>query len=163
MIKKLLISLGLAALLVSHQIYAKTKSVADSVIKQEDSGIDITHVWARQSNSTPNSAIYMSIKNNSSEDVELIGVSAPSVANRTEIHQTVQEAGGIMKMVHINQLTIPAGREVEMKPHGLHVMLMGLKKNLEVGNKFTISLFFKNHAPHNIEVIVSDNKISGTK
>ena len=41
--------------------------------------------------------------------------------------------GNVMKMRAIPSLELPAGKSVDLKPGGYHVMLMDLKKELKVG------------------------------
>lgn len=67
---------------------------------------------------------------------KLIGASS-GVAGVTEIHEMAMD-GNVMSMRAIPHLDLPAGRAVELKPGGYHVMLMDLKRPLAVGEKITI-------------------------
>jgi copper(I)-binding protein len=49
----------------------------------------------------------------------------------------------IMKMRAIPRLDLPAGKAVELKPGGYHVMLMDLKQPLKKGEAVPISLRFE--------------------
>ena len=52
--------------------------------------------------------------------------------------------GNIMKMKKINDgIEIPPGKEVILKPGGLHIMFKNLNKNLVVGEKEKAILKFK--------------------
>jgi len=68
----------------------------------------------------------------------LLGASSP-VAGVVEIHEMTME-GNVMKMRPVPVLELPAGRLVEMKPGGYHVMMMELKRPLAVGEKVRIDL-----------------------
>ena len=68
----------------------------------------------------------------------LLGASSP-VAGVVEIHEMKMD-GNVMKMRPVTVLELPAGRVVEMKPGGYHVMLMELKRPLAVGEKVRIDL-----------------------
>ncbi|MFM8870788.1 MAG: copper chaperone PCu(A)C [Actinomycetota bacterium] len=57
-----------------------------------------------------------------------------------------------MTMREVDEIALPAGVAVELKPGGYHVMLMGLKTPLEVGTEIKITLTFKNAG--DIEVTV---------
>lgn len=57
-----------------------------------------------------------------------------------------------MTMREVDEIALPAGAAVELKPGGYHVMLMGLKAPLEVGTEIKITLTFKNAG--DIEVTV---------
>lgn len=68
----------------------------------------------------------------------VLGASSP-VAGVVEIHEMKMD-GNVMKMRPVTVLELPAGRVVEMKPGGYHVMLMELKRPLAVGEKVRIDL-----------------------
>lgn len=59
-----------------------------------------------------------------------------------EMHRTVME-GGMARMQKVSGIEIPPGATTELKPGGYHVMLIGLRRNLEEGEKFPIVLVFK--------------------
>jgi len=62
-----------------------------------------------------------------------------SVAGVVEIHEMVME-GTTMKMRAIPGLELPAGKAVELKPGGYHVMLMDLKAPLKDGESVPLTL-----------------------
>ena len=72
---------------------------------------------------------------------QLVGVSSP-VAGVGEVHEMKME-GDVMKMRALPQLDLPAGRAVELKPGGYHVMLMDLKQPLMKDTKVPLTLTFK--------------------
>lgn len=102
----------------------------------------IVDPWARASaGSAANGAIFLQIRNTGSEADWLTGVSSPA-AMMSHIHETAME-GGVMKMRPIHALEIPAGGEVTLKPHGLHIMLMKLKAPLKQGEQVMLTLQFE--------------------
>lgn len=89
----------------------------------------------------PNGAAFLQIENNGADDVLLSASSA--AAAKVEIH-TMSMDGNVMKMRALDQLELKAGQKIEMKPgSGVHIMLMGLKKPLTVGDKFPLTLNFR--------------------
>jgi len=68
----------------------------------------------------------------------LLSASSP-VAGVVEIHEMAME-GSVMKMRAVAGLDLPAGKAVELKPGGYHVMLMDLKQQLKAGETVTVSL-----------------------
>ncbi len=59
------------------------------------------------------------------------------------LHESRME-DGVMKMVHLpNGVEIPAHGSAELKPLGLHVMLMGLKQPLKAGESLPLTLVFE--------------------
>lgn len=69
---------------------------------------------------------------------KLVSASSP-VAGVVEIHEMTMD-GSTMKMRAIAALDLPAGRTVELKPGGYHVMLMDLKQQVKPGDTVTVTL-----------------------
>jgi len=87
------------------------------------------------------SAAYMQISNNSASDVRLISA-ATTVAALTQIHETTIE-NDIARMSELaDGLVIPAGETVELRPGGIHVMMMNLQSSLIEGETVTVTLTF---------------------
>jgi periplasmic copper chaperone A len=82
---------------------------------------------------------FMQLK--SPADTALVSAASP-VAKIVEIHEMKMDAG-VMKMNAIDALAIPAGKAVELKPGGYHVMLMGLAAPLKEGETVPVTLTFK--------------------
>ncbi len=74
----------------------------------------------------------------SAQGGKLVGGSSP-VAGVVEIHEMKMD-GTTMQMRAIPALELPAGKPVELKPGGYHVMLMDLKQPLKAGDTVTVSL-----------------------
>lgn len=74
----------------------------------------------------------------SKEDAALIGASSP-VADTAEMHQMILD-DNIMKMRLLPKVDLPAGKMVEFKPGGYHVMLMDLKRTLRKGDTVPVTL-----------------------
>jgi hypothetical protein len=77
----------------------------------------------------------------SPQDTRLVQASSP-VADLVELHEMAME-GSVMKMRAIAGVDVPAGKTVELKPGGLHVMLMGLKGPVKAGEKVALTLVFE--------------------
>jgi periplasmic copper chaperone A len=69
---------------------------------------------------------------------KLVGASSP-VAGVVEIHEMAME-GSTMRMRAVPALDLPAGKPVELKPGGYHVMLMDLKQPLRDGETVAVTL-----------------------
>ncbi|MFY9511014.1 MAG: copper chaperone PCu(A)C [Rubrivivax sp.] len=69
----------------------------------------------------------------------LLSVSSPA-AGVAEIHEMAMD-GSTMRMRALpDGLPLPAGKAVELKPGGYHVMLMDLKQPLKAGDNVTVTL-----------------------
>ena len=90
--------------------------------------VTVTDAWARatvQGQKATGAFMKITAKDN----VKLVGVSSP-VAGVAEIHEMKMDKD-VMKMSALpNGLELPAGKAVELKPGGYHVMLMDLKAPL---------------------------------
>ncbi|MFN3611353.1 copper chaperone PCu(A)C [Tepidimonas sp.] len=78
------------------------------------------------------------------EAMRLVAGESP-VAGVVEIHEMAMD-GDVMRMRAIPGLALPAGRPVELKPGGYHVMLMDLKRPLAGGETVPLTLVFENAA-----------------
>ena len=76
------------------------------------------------------------------EATRLVRVESP-VAGVAEVHEMKME-GDVMKMRALPGLDLPAGKAVELKPGGYHVMLMDLKAPLAKGASVPLTLVFQN-------------------
>ncbi|MCA3240095.1 MAG: copper chaperone PCu(A)C [Rubrivivax sp.] len=74
----------------------------------------------------------------SAQGGKLVAGSSP-VAGVVEIHEMKME-GTTMRMRAVPALDLPAGKAVELKPGGYHVMLMDLKQPLKTGDTVAVSL-----------------------
>ena len=75
------------------------------------------------------------------DGAKLVGASSP-VAGVTEVHEMKME-GDVMKMRAVPAIDLPAGKAVELKPGGYHVMLMDLKAPLATNTTVPLTLTFK--------------------
>ena len=87
-------------------------------------------------------AVFMLLVNEGGEPDRLVS-GETDVAEVVEIHETVME-GEVMKMQMLpDGLEVPAKGEVLLKPGGYHVMLIGIKRDLQVGDTFRLDLQFE--------------------
>ena len=85
-------------------------------------------------------AAYMTIENRSAADISLQSASA-EVAQVIELHK-IEITDGMMKMHKVQAIDITAGREVELKPGGYHLMVIGLNRELKKGDTVSLTLQF---------------------
>lgn len=124
----------LAFLLLSISGMALAESAAE--------GIAITDPYVRAvPPGQPNSASFMTVTNKDGSDHALVGGSSPA-AKVVELHTHTME-GGMMRMRQVERIDLPAGKDVTLKPGGLHVMLIGLNQNLVPGESVPLTLKFE--------------------
>jgi Uncharacterized protein conserved in bacteria len=113
--------------------------------------LTIEHPWARASVSA-NGVAYMTITNSGTEADELVAVASPVAAN-AELHTHIME-GEVMKMRPVQAIKVAVGAPAVLEPGGLHIMLLGLKAPLKEGEKFPMTLTFKNAGTVSVDVAV---------
>jgi periplasmic copper chaperone A len=88
-------------------------------------------------------------------DARLVEVRS-TLAHVAEIHEMAMD-GNVMKMRAVAGIDLPAGKLVELKPGGFHVMLLELKQQLKEGDSVPITLVVegKDKKRQTIEVTAS--------
>jgi copper(I)-binding protein len=113
--------------------------------------VTVTEPWVRGTvQGQKATGAFMQLK--SADGGVLVAAESP-VAGVVEIHEMRME-GNVMKMRAIPKLDLPAGKAVELKPGGYHVMLMELKQPLKKGDSVPLKLKFqgKDGKPQEVEV-----------
>lgn len=104
-------------------------------------------------------AAYVTLMNHGGETDRLLAISTPAAA-MAEVHVTRVD-GDIVKMEPAGSIDVPAGGTVEMKPGGLHVMMMGLKAPLKQGGTVELTLSFEKAGDVTVVVPVGSPAASG--
>ena len=81
------------------------------------------------------------MKLTSTDGARLVEARSP-VAGVVEIHEMTMD-NNVMRMRQVPLLELPAGKAVELKPGGYHVMLMDLKQAMKTGESVPITLVFE--------------------
>jgi hypothetical protein len=96
---------------------------------------------------------FMTITNNTGAAIRLASASSPA-AKMVEIHETIDD-NGVMKMRPVaGGIAIPPGKSVELKPGGMHIMLMDLTSPLVAGQEVELTLNFDKAGPVTVKVPV---------
>lgn len=88
--------------------------------------------------SIKDTAAYMTLTNSSDRPIKLVGAATPLAAH--PMLMTTTRSGGMMGMKMVPALTIPAKGKLTLRRDGDHVMLMGLKRPLKVGETVSLTL-----------------------
>jgi hypothetical protein len=120
-------ALALIAALATGTVFAQTVEVKDA--------------WARTS--VPGQkATGAFMKLTAKDGAKLVAIATPA-AGVAEVHEMKMD-GDVMKMRAVpGGLDLPAGKTVELKPGGYHVMLMDLKAALPKDSSVPMTLIFK--------------------
>jgi hypothetical protein len=115
-------------------------------------GVEVWDAWARPAAQGANGAVYFVIR---SSDADEITNASSDIAEAVEMHESMMN-GDVMEMHQLQSVRLPAGEEVIFEPGGLHIMLVGLKQELQVGDVIEITLHFQNHEAIQVNVPVKD-------
>jgi copper(I)-binding protein len=118
----LLTGLGLAVALHTAPAFAQT-TVKDPWVRGTVAQQRATGLFAQISSATGG---------------KLVSASSP-VAGVVEIHEMTM-SGDTMRMRAVAAVELPAGKTVELKPGGYHLMLMDLKQQLKPGDTVVVTL-----------------------
>lgn len=114
--------------------------------------LQVVEPWARPAPSGGNGAAYIVVKNSGANADRLLSV-ASDVAKNVELH-TMEMSGGTMQMRPVPAIEVPANGQVELKPGGFHVMLIGLNKDLKANDTFDVKLQFEKAGAVDVKVQV---------
>ncbi len=112
-------------LLLSSNVWAASIAVEDAYVRLMPPTQTVT-------------GAFMVLKNASDDDRAVVSAES-DVADKVELH-THQHENGVMKMRQVDQIEVPAGGETVLKPGGFHIMLIGLKQPLTLGQMVEIQM-----------------------
>ncbi|HSL43073.1 MAG TPA: copper chaperone PCu(A)C [Anaerolineales bacterium] len=122
-------------------------------------GIDVHDAWARPALQGENGAVYFVIENQSSETHEIIGATSDA-AEAVEMHESKMN-GDVMQMNQLESVSLGPGTEVTFEPGRLHIMLVGLKQELKIGDEIKITLQFQDFEDIQVLVPVTEGATHG--
>ncbi len=124
----------------SKAVLAFSMALTSMLTLAQTAAVKVDGAWARATvQGQKGTGAFMSLT--ARDGAQLIGVSSP-VAGVAEVHEMKME-GDVMKMRAVPSLDLPAGKKVELKPGGYHVMLMDLKAPLAKDSTVPVTLLFK--------------------
>lgn len=132
----------IAVALLAGAAHAQTPAAAPAAVAAHaEAHVAVEGAWARAS--VPGQkATGAFMRLTAPETMRLVRAQSP-VAGVTEVHEMKME-GDVMKMRAVPALELPAGKAVDLKPGGYHVMLMDLKAPLTKDSTVAVTLFFQN-------------------
>jgi periplasmic copper chaperone A len=105
---------------------------------------------------------YLAITNTGASPARLVAASSP-MASRVELHAHLTGPDGIKQMRQVNEVEVPAGGTALLAPGGLHLMLFGVKPDVEVGTSVPVSLTFDNGQTASFDMPVVENPVGKTE
>lgn len=103
--------------------------------------VEVKSAWVRGTvPAQKTTGAYMEIS--SARDASLVGAES-TAAGEVEVHEMSMDKN-VMRMRAVPRLDLPAGKTVELKPGGYHMMLIDLKKPLKKGDSVPLRLKIEN-------------------
>src|SRR4051812_20577055 len=124
-------------------LMAAASALALICIPAQAAQITVEGAWVRPM--VPGQTVggaYFKIK--SAATAYLVGASSP-VAKAVELHQMSLE-NNVMKMRPVARLELPAGKPVELKPGGYHLMMIDVKHPIVAGERVPLKLTIEDSA-----------------
>ncbi|WP_238926819.1 copper chaperone PCu(A)C [Achromobacter xylosoxidans] len=103
----------------------------------QDATLKVEDAWVRAT--VPNqhaTGVFMRLT--SPTAARLVGVES-AAAKHAEVHEMAMQ-DNVMKMRQVSAIDLPAGKPVELKPGGYHVMLIDLARQISVGDPVALTL-----------------------
>lgn len=112
--------------------------------------VQVKDAWARATASTAKvGGVFMTLTGGPDKVVS----AASPVAETVELHETVRD-GNVMRMRPVTALGVAPDTPTVLKPGSYHVMLIGLRKQLNKGDTFPMTLTFEKGKPVTVTVTV---------
>jgi hypothetical protein len=111
----------------------------------QSGSLDVLNGWVRPGKAGMMSAAYFTISNGTASADSLLSIHT-ILASDTQIHETYAKEDGLMGMRPIGLVPIASGEQVDLKPGGMHIMLIQPTKDLAEGDSVEFSLQFAESA-----------------
>lgn len=119
----------------------------------QTAGVTVGAPWAPATiTANQAGAIYLSVTNKGAKADRLTAAATP-VAAQAMLHDTVF-ADNVARMLMVTAIDVPPGETAALEPGGIHIMLTGMAKPLTAGQKFPLTLTFRDAGKITVEVEV---------
>lgn len=124
--KRILLALTLAA--------CSWLPVAQAEVQVEDAWVREAPPGARML------AAYLTLNNSGAEDLVLVEVQSPAFSH-IMLHKS-EVVDGVARMIHLDEIVIPAQGSVQLQPGGMHLMMPAPEARLSAGDRVPLVLIF---------------------
>ena len=127
--------------------------IMNAAARAQPANVAVTEAWSRATTgAAQTAAIYVTVT--ASEPDRLTAASTPA-ASVTELHQS-RMAAGVMEMRPVTGgLPVTPTLPIHMAPGGYHIMLMGLKQPLNLGDHVPVTLTFEHAGAITVDALVA--------
>ncbi|WP_203073003.1 copper chaperone PCu(A)C [Falsiroseomonas ponticola] len=118
----------------------------------QPAGITVANPWTRAAGQGGTGAGFMTLRNAGAAPDRLVSARA-AIARTVELHTHTND-NGVMRMRPVPSIEVPARGEVQLRPSGFHLMLIGLTAPLRQGERIPVTLVFERAGEVQVELAV---------
>ncbi|MCK4708091.1 MAG: copper chaperone PCu(A)C [Gammaproteobacteria bacterium] len=123
--------------------------LASSSAWSQNNQVQFINGWIKQLPPVvPVRAGYLKINNTSKQDREIIAVQS-NAFEQVEMHESKMD-DGMMKMIELESIHLPAKSQVELKPGGKHLMLIAPLQPLQIDDNIEIIVTFADESTQSV-------------
>ncbi|AKP91767.1 copper chaperone PCu(A)C [Achromobacter ruhlandii] len=112
-------------------------ALAGAPAMAQDASLKVEDAWVRATVPSQHATgVFMRLT--SPTAARLVGVESDA-ARHVEVHEMAMQ-DNVMKMRQVSAIDLPAGKPVELKPGGYHVMLIDLARQISAGDPVALTL-----------------------
>lgn len=124
-----------------------------TLLHADTSNLQFINGWMKQLPPVvPLRAGYLQIKNPDKQDHQIIALQSDAF-ERVEMHESRMQ-DGVMHMVELESLLLPAESRLELKPGGKHLMLVNPIQPLNIGDRFNVIVTFADESTISVQLEV---------
>jgi periplasmic copper chaperone A len=138
--------------LIVSLVLAFAAAFVPSLAAAQASTLAAQNAWARKPPGVDTAAVYFLLTNTGQRPVTVIGATS-SVANSVMIHESAI-VDGQSRMRMKDKIVVPPGKTVTFAPEGLHVMVIGFKYDVLVGDTLPLTLQLEGGGKLNVAALV---------
>jgi copper(I)-binding protein len=103
--------------------------------------VQVEDAWVREA--PPGArmlAAYLTVNNSGAEELVLVEVQSPAFSH-IMLHKS-EVVEGVARMIHLDEIVIPAQSSVQLEPGGMHLMMPAPEARLSAGDRVPLVLIF---------------------
>ncbi|WP_439551739.1 copper chaperone PCu(A)C [Falsiroseomonas sp.] len=122
------------------------------IASAQQQGVTVASPWTRAAGQGGTGAGFMTLRNAGPTPDRLVSARA-AIARTVELHTHIHD-NGVMRMRPVPAIEVPARGEVQLRPSGFHLMLIGLTAPLRQGERIPVTLVFERAGEVQVELTV---------
>jgi periplasmic copper chaperone A len=139
-------------ILTRRGAFAAAILLVPGIAAAQQQGVTVASPWTRAAGQGGTGAGFMTLRNAGATPDRLVSARA-AIARTVELHTHIHD-NGVMRMRPVPAIEVPARGEVQLRPSGFHLMLIGLTAPLRQGERIPVTLVFERAGEVQVELTV---------